>query len=46
MPFWVFVSLEQRRRYKHPVSALVVVYTRELDVLLLERADYPGIGSR
>ena len=28
--------------YKIPVSVLVVVYTPELDVLLLERADRPG----
>jgi dihydroneopterin triphosphate diphosphatase len=28
--------------YKQPVSALVVIYTPTLDVLLLERADYPG----
>ena len=28
-------------RYKIPVSALIVVYTRDLLVLLLERADYP-----
>ncbi|BBI98855.1 NUDIX pyrophosphatase [Ferrigenium kumadai] len=28
--------------YKRPVSVLVVVYTSNLDVLLLERADYPG----
>jgi len=28
--------------YKQPVSALVVIYTPDLDVLLLERADYPG----
>ena len=28
--------------YKQPVSALVVIYTSMLDVLLLERADYPG----
>ena len=28
--------------HKIPVSALVVVYTRELDVLLIERADAPG----
>ena len=28
-------------RYKQPVSVLVVVYTPELDVLLLERADFP-----
>ncbi len=29
-------------QYKQPVSALVVVYTSALDVLLLERADFPG----
>ncbi|MFO1323473.1 MAG: dihydroneopterin triphosphate diphosphatase [Burkholderiales bacterium] len=28
-------------RYKIPVSTLVVVYTPDLDVLLIERADYP-----
>ncbi|MBI3902654.1 MAG: dihydroneopterin triphosphate diphosphatase [Nitrosomonadales bacterium] len=28
--------------YKQPVSALVVIYTAALEVLLLERADYPG----
>lgn len=28
--------------YKLPVSVLVVIYTPILDVLLLERADYPG----
>ena len=28
--------------YKLPVSTLVVIYTTELDVLLLERADHPG----
>jgi len=28
-------------RYKAPVSVLVVVYTAALDVLLLERADFP-----
>ncbi len=28
--------------YKIPVSVLVVIYTEELDVLLLERADRPG----
>ncbi len=28
-------------RYKIPVSTLIVVYTPELDVLLIERADYP-----
>lgn len=27
---------------KQPISALVVIYTVDLDVLLLERADYPG----
>jgi dATP pyrophosphohydrolase len=29
-------------RYKQPVSALVIVHTAELHVLLLERADFPG----
>ena len=28
------------RRYKQPVSVLVLVYTRALEVLLLERADF------
>lgn len=28
-------------QYKQPISALIVVYTQALDVLLLERADYP-----
>jgi dATP pyrophosphohydrolase len=28
--------------YKQPVSVLVVIYTAALDVLLLERADFPG----
>ncbi len=28
-------------RYKQPVSALVIVYTRDLRVLLIERADFP-----
>ncbi len=28
--------------YKLPVSVLVVIYTPILDILLLERADYPG----
>jgi dihydroneopterin triphosphate diphosphatase len=27
---------------KQPISALVVIYTDALDVLLLERADFPG----
>jgi len=30
------------RQYKQPVSALIVIYTRALEVLLLERADFPG----
>ncbi|HEY5994934.1 MAG TPA: dihydroneopterin triphosphate diphosphatase [Gallionellaceae bacterium] len=29
-------------KYKQPVSVLVVIYTRALEVLLLERADFPG----
>jgi dihydroneopterin triphosphate diphosphatase len=28
--------------YKQPISALVVIYTSNLETLLLERADYPG----
>jgi dATP pyrophosphohydrolase len=28
--------------YKQPISALVVIYTAPLEVLLLERADFPG----
>ena len=28
--------------YKQPLSVLVLVHTQGLDVLLLERADYPG----
>ena len=37
--------------YKNPVSVLVVIHTRELEVLLMERADRPGFwqsvtGSR
>ncbi|MDE3207955.1 MAG: dihydroneopterin triphosphate diphosphatase, partial [Pseudomonadota bacterium] len=28
--------------YKRPVSVLVVIFTARLDVLLLERADFPG----
>jgi dihydroneopterin triphosphate diphosphatase len=35
-----FDSVNQR--YKIPESVLVVIYTRELKVLLLERADHPG----
>jgi len=30
------------KRYKIPVSTLVVVYTPALEVLLIERADHPG----
>ena len=30
------------RRYKTPISVLVVVYTPDLQVLMLERADRPG----
>ena len=30
------------KRYKLPVSTLVLVHTPDLRVLLLERADYPG----
>jgi len=29
-------------QYKHPISALIVIYTSALEVLLLERADHPG----
>ncbi|MFN0038262.1 MAG: dihydroneopterin triphosphate diphosphatase [Burkholderiales bacterium] len=29
-------------RFKTPVSVLVIIYTRDLQVLLLERADHPG----
>ena len=29
-------------QYKQPVSVLVVIYTDDMDVLLLERADHPG----
>jgi dATP pyrophosphohydrolase len=28
-------------KYKQPLSVLVLVYTKELEVLLLERADFP-----
>ncbi|MDO8312270.1 MAG: dihydroneopterin triphosphate diphosphatase [Sideroxyarcus sp.] len=30
------------QHYKQPISALIVIYTSALDVLLLERADFPG----
>ncbi len=29
-------------QYKQPISVLVVIYSTEADVLLLERADHPG----
>ncbi|MCC7326171.1 MAG: dihydroneopterin triphosphate diphosphatase [Burkholderiales bacterium] len=29
-------------RYKIPVSTLIIIFTPDLDVLLLERADFPG----
>ncbi|BCK87146.1 dihydroneopterin triphosphate diphosphatase [Sideroxyarcus emersonii] len=29
-------------QYKQPISALIVIHTRALEVLLLERADSPG----
>jgi dATP pyrophosphohydrolase len=29
-------------QYKQPISALIVIHTSALDVLLMERADYPG----
>lgn len=29
-------------KYKQPVSVLIVIYTADLQVLLLERADHPG----
>ena len=29
-------------QFKQPVSVLVVIYTADLEVLLLERADHPG----
>jgi dATP pyrophosphohydrolase len=28
--------------YKQPISVLIVIHTSALDVLLIERADYPG----
>ena len=33
---------EVMEKYKTPISVLVVVYTPDLQVLLLERADHPG----
>ena len=35
-------SQSDQPRYKIPISVLVVVHTRALEVLLLERADWPG----
>lgn len=32
----------ERASYKLPVSVLVVIYTTDLQVLMLERADHPG----
>lgn len=32
----------EQTKYKNPVSVLIVVYTPDLQVLLLERADRPG----
>ena len=29
-------------KYKTPISVLVIIYTPDLQVLLLERADHPG----
>ena len=34
--------LDFMEKYKKPVSVLVVIYTPDLQVLLLERADHPG----
>jgi dATP pyrophosphohydrolase len=34
--------MSESRRFKVPESVLVVIHTRDLDVLLLERADAPG----
>lgn len=31
------------KEFKRPVSALVLIHTRELDVLLLERVAHPGL---
>lgn len=35
-------SVSRKTSYKIPVSTLIVIHTRDLDVLLLERADRPG----
>jgi len=35
-------SRRLRKRFKIPVSTLVVIYTPQFDVLLIERADRPG----
>lgn len=37
-----FIADQVIVRYKIPVSTLIVIYTPQLDVLLLERADHPG----
>jgi len=37
-----FIAGQILVRYKIPVSTLIVIYTPQLDVLLLERADHPG----
>jgi dATP pyrophosphohydrolase len=36
-----YASFMLTQQHKQPISALVVIYTAALDVLLLERADYP-----
>lgn len=35
-------NVQRKTSYKIPISTLIVIYTRDLDVLLLERADRPG----
>jgi dATP pyrophosphohydrolase len=37
-----FICPEKRSVYKIPESVLVVIHTREMEVLLIERADRPG----
>jgi dihydroneopterin triphosphate diphosphatase len=37
-----FIANQFIVRYKIPVSTLIVIYTPQLDVMLLERADHPG----
>jgi len=36
------VKISSVKKYKIPVSVLVVIHTSDLQVLLLERADHPG----